>query len=631
MRKPVITLSTLWYAVLLSITSVNADEAYETISVTEASSSRMLYQSLSIDTQTLTPRDLSTQTRSVADIIALSSGMNYNGQGGLFQSYNIRGFSKSRIVTEVDGIPIITDRRAGNSAAFIPGNAIGNVYLQKGPSAMLYGSDAMGGVVALSTDIVESGMSLSYQGVDEAQEFSAQLTGDQLSGALIHRQADNSESSNGEILNSQYQQTFAKVSAEFSFDDLFISANSLYSRGRDIGKSSALYQDERITIYPQDDHWLNSVTFSDRQGWKVTAYHHNQDWNSDVARINDNQEDRRNITRYQAQTVGSYGSYVIENLTVGAQWLGRRNIKIIDNEYNSAAQLQWRKETVNASQDTWALYANYVWEADDWLIKAGVRVDSVSVKNSIENARQQRVSDEFLSLSLVSKYHWSQETSVLFQLANAFRFPSVSELFFSGQTPRGNTQGNDKLTPETSLGYQLSLNHQLDRNLNLVANAYYYDIDDYIERYRLSDGSRSYRNTAQVTSIGAEVILDWQISSQFNSELGLQYQRNEDLQGDGVDDALPTALKWQLSWHYGPWRIKNQFTYQWRQSQVGPSEQQQRAVGVDNFTVEYALTEQMLISAAVYNLTDQLYKASADEDAAYQPRRALNLTWRWSF
>ncbi|MEM9760865.1 MAG: colicin I receptor, partial [Pseudomonadota bacterium] len=41
--------------------------------------------------------------RTPADWLALLPGVSMNGQGGLLQSYSVRGFSRARIRTEFDG------------------------------------------------------------------------------------------------------------------------------------------------------------------------------------------------------------------------------------------------------------------------------------------------------------------------------------------------------------------------------------------------------------------------------------------------------------------------------------------------------------------------------------------------
>lgn len=107
-------------------------EETESIVVFHNKSEQLLQQSITSNNINITPELWSGPKRSVADIIVSAPGADINGQGGLFQSYNIRGFSRARIKTEVNGVPIISDRQAGNSISFIPPELIYGVYLQKG-------------------------------------------------------------------------------------------------------------------------------------------------------------------------------------------------------------------------------------------------------------------------------------------------------------------------------------------------------------------------------------------------------------------------------------------------------------------------------------------------------------------
>ena len=88
---------------------------------------------------------------SFADILDQTPGVSLNGQGGQFQTYSLRGYSRGRIRTEIDGMAILTDRRAGNSIAFLPSVFVERTNVYLGSAASLYGSGAMGGVVSVDT------------------------------------------------------------------------------------------------------------------------------------------------------------------------------------------------------------------------------------------------------------------------------------------------------------------------------------------------------------------------------------------------------------------------------------------------------------------------------------------------
>ena len=575
------------------------------------------------------PEQIISAQHTVADLISQSAGVNLNGQGGLFQSYNIRGFSRARIKTEVNGIPIISDRRAGNSISFIPAELISEVYIQKGPQSTLYGSDAMGGVVSISTQTHDtSAIKFATQAQDNARHISANFVGDSINASLVHRKADNAKAPTNahNELNTSYQQQAATLASEFSWHNIDILASAIISQGNDIGKSSITFPNERISNYPQDDHTLSQIEFSVAEKWQVKLYQHSQQWQTDITRLNDNGNiSRRNLTDYQSDTFGIYGSWLVNNTVMGAEWLGRHNIKIGEQEFTATNELAWQKDMIDADEDTFAIYALHDWYFNDITLATGARYDRIKLSQL-----QQTKQDNFLSLSANASYQFSQNTSVSLQVANAFRFPTVSELFFAGETPRGNTQGNSALSPEKSVGLQFSLAHNFSPNFKTTFNGYHYVIDDFIERYTL-DNVRYYRNNQQVKIQGFELTNSWQISQHWLSSFSFQWQQGRDENNNTLDDGIPKALKWSLNWQNENVNIRQQLSYQFSKRDTGPSELAQKSELIWHTQVDYQATKNLMLTLSVINLTDNLYKASIDEDAAYQPERSINVSGTWQF
>ena len=605
------------------------ENSTETITISYNKLIKSLNDSRTSDDVMIYPEQVASAPHTVGDIIAQSTGVTLNGQGGLFQSYNIRGFSRARIKTEVDGIPIITDRRAGNSASFIPTELISSVTIQKGPQSTLYGSGAMGGVVSISTQtLAQSALGVTLQPQDNAQHIWARFNGDAVNASIIHRQADNAKSASDDStpsnkLNSQYQQKAATISTEITWKSIDIFASAIVSQGDDIGKSSRTYPNERISNYPQDDHLLSQIEFSSSGHWQLKLYQHQQHWQTNILRLDDQQEiSRRNLTDYQSNT---YGAWLVNNTTIGVEWFGRHNITIDESEFTASNALAWEKSLVNADENTYSAYALHDWTIDKLTIAAGARYDKIRL------AQQQITkSDKFLSLSTDFFYQISTDSSASLQIANAFRFPSVSELFFSGETPRGNTQGNPELTPEQSIGLQLSFNHHFSDNFSTTLNAYHYKIDDYIERYTL-DNTRYYRNSPSVTIKGFELINHWAINQQWQTSIGLQWQQARDVNNNTVDDGIPKALKWSLNWQNEQFTIRQQLTYQFKDSDIGPSEQVQASEIIWQVTGDYQVNDHVTLTLSILNVTDNRYKASSDEDAAFQPERTVNISGLWRF
>jgi hemoglobin/transferrin/lactoferrin receptor protein len=98
-----------------------------------------------------------TLSESLADALNYESGVFVEGGGNRFGSagINVRGIGKNRVLIEVDGVPVNQRFELGsyaNATAFLPEvDLIKRVEILKGPASTLYGSDAIGGVVAIHT------------------------------------------------------------------------------------------------------------------------------------------------------------------------------------------------------------------------------------------------------------------------------------------------------------------------------------------------------------------------------------------------------------------------------------------------------------------------------------------------
>jgi outer membrane receptor protein involved in Fe transport len=205
-------------------------------------SRNLLGQALLIDTRTETVSRNSqvSLNRTAGDWIERLPGVSLNGQGGLFQSYSVRGFSRWRIRTELAGVPLFTDRRAGNAASFMPPELLGQVGVSRGPGSTLYGSDAMGGVVNLalaSTDAPRATVDWS----DNDQAAGVALLGPLaagIRGGMALRRADDATAGSGRPLNTRYEQGAGFLDVRTDWQGLEGQLILLASKGQDIGKSN---------------------------------------------------------------------------------------------------------------------------------------------------------------------------------------------------------------------------------------------------------------------------------------------------------------------------------------------------------------------------------------------------------
>jgi len=565
----------------------------------------------------------------LAQWLAQVPGLSLNGQGGLLQSYSIRGFSKWRVLTQVDGVPIYTDRRAGNSASFLPASLLAGFDLQKGPSSTLYGNDAMGGSINLKTLAVgERFLSASIQNNDQHQELTAAYSNDHWLSAINYRKANNSQSADGSELNSSFEQLAMVNKGIGQFNGIDYTLTWTPSVGNNIGKSAITYPNTRMTSYPEELHSLLSIELTKSNEWYAKLYHHYQNWDTDIIRVGS----RQNITEYQAHTIG--GSLLTSSSILGGEarygidWINRQGVSIKETEFNLAGQQQFSTPLIDGQQHNTALFSDIHWQFEQLSMSAGVRYDYISQRQFIEQASS---SDQILNGSLLVNYQLNHSTNLQAEIATGFRFPTLTELYFEGETPRGTTLGNPELSPEKSHGVQISLRYNATEKLRFDMASYYYQIDDYIERYNIDDNTRGYRNLNQADIYGIESRVKWQQTSALSHQLTYQWQQGEDANQNTLSDLHAPTWLLSNSWQDDNFTIASQISYRVKKREF--SSQEQAAASYLNWSLRLTmpLTDSVHLSLFGENLFDRLTPASADEDAAFVKGRSLGIKMSHQF
>lgn len=577
---------------------------------------------INVESQSISPRTF-------ADLIKYTPGITLNGQGGLFQSYSIRGFSKSRIRTEIEGVPILTDRRAGNSLSFVDPEFIESINIKKGPVSALYGSDAMGGVVSSSLKSHnQSSFNVQTQPSDEQISLSLLYSNDFTSSGLSYRKANNSKAPNDQILHTEYEQFSSYIKTEQYFNELLATASVLVSHTNDVGKSSALYPTERVTLYPSDLHSVVFASLSNESSWYANIFHHYQNWDSDVLRP----EKRLNTTSYQSHTLGGlyyiYVPYISENDKIGIDLVSRRGVKIDEVEKDLDSNLNSKTDVLLGSQENFAVFMESTWHLDNvTTLSTGFRFDKFYQQNDL---LKQSKHDDALNGSIALNFSANENWTLSAELGTGFRMPTLSELYFNGETPRGSTLGNPNLEPEKNIGLALSSKWQIS-NLEIQANIYHQSIDNYIERYRISDELRSYRNLEQGDIQGFEMYLSYKQTKDFTHSLSYQWQSGEDQEQKILADLNTPEITYQTAISSQQFSIKNMLRYRFEKNEVADGEKPLAAVIVWDLKTHWYVNESLTLTLSGLNLLDKEYTASADEDAALQAERRASVGLNFRF
>lgn len=570
--------------------------------------------------------------RTIADQLATLVGVNLSGQGGQFQSYSIRGFSRGRIRTEIDGIPIITDRRAGNSASFIAPELFSLGHVIKGPSSTLYGSQALGGVVSLSTEAPDkTQLTLSGKTAGEGMSFAVNHQLHDFTSAFAYQHANNDKAVDGTSLNSHFERASGLLRYKNVHNGVTTTFSWLPSYGKNIGKSNRKFPIKQVSSYPKERHSLAQLQMNAGEQWSAKLFHHYQNWDSKTLRL----ERYDGLTQYQGHTLGGQWlqQVMIDDFKThwGVDWLSRKGVKITSDYRLFNADLTTQSERMNnemaGKEDNLGLYGKSAWQWQDTTFDLGVRYDWIKQHNQLAYSTV----DRKLNASFAILQPVSEQLSIGLDIATGFRYPTLTERFFLGKTPRGLIAGKHELKPESSIGSQLAVTWFPHDQVRVYGAVYDYQLDNYIEGYEPSDEQISYKNLDKAALYGFETELQWYQNSMIEHTLSYQQQSGNDNSGQRLAGLHPKKLAWNMLLTLQDWTVVNAIRYYLPAKKVGDSELARDRFMVWDISFEHQINTTQSVSLSAHNITNKAYYASLDDDAPFQPKRHVKLSTRWQF
>ena len=561
---------------------------------------------------------------SIGSLADALPGVSLNGQGGLFQSYSMRGFSRWRIRTEISGVPILTDRRAGNSLSFLPPELIDTIQVNMGPASSLYGSGAMGGVMNVSLlNPTATSVSVNASSMGNAREISLKTPVNESTSLLGSiREASDGKSGDGTSLNTGFKQSTFYVRNKSHVNMTEFSTELLVSNGTDIGKSSALFPNARVTNYPHDNHQLLNIRATTPNNWFVQTYAHQQEWASTTLRGSG----LRNTSDYSSMTVGGLLSRTSQSdqstQRYGLDVTRRYGVDITETTAESEAEIASRNVVNDGAEWTAGLFWERTWYLNGLSVQGGLRADraEAQVASSATNHSD-------INLQLKANWQPNSAWDLTLELGSAYRLPTLSELYFEGETPRGRLVGNDALHSEETVGAQLTLLYNVgDTVFEMTASAN--RVDKYIERILLSDGLESYRNLESGDLWG----IDGQIRRRDNNiehTLSWQWQHGESSTGETIADLPPPSVRYATAWRHSSYALEMDLRYRFSRTRSGAGEIALGSAAILGVSAEWMINPKWTVKTSITNGLDKNYRTSATQQAPFDMGRAINVKIDW--
>lgn len=557
------------------------------------------------------------------DVLLQSPSVSLNGQGGQIQSISIRGYSRWRIQTLVEGVPIVSDRRAGSSVGFMPPDFISSVAVLPGAASTYFGSGALGGAVNLRlAESPQPHIRVGYssnQPIHTLSYVDGTLNTD---WGIAYRSADSGEDASGNTLFDQFDQTALFVRHRFDSSALK-EAWTLYSDNNDIGKSSSDYPDDKITLYPDNRHWLGKLGFATNH-YSGDIWWHQSSLSTSVLRPFDRVTSSQNKALDYGFDIKSDSAWQAWLFNWQLQVAGREGVVAHEQEFQlPAGELTYELNTLNASEINAAGIMDVSHQWGRTALALGARIDWQRQSDDSDMADQTIATN--VSGYIGANYQLSPRWATSLYVSSAFRNPSLTERFFSGETPRGTVLGDPELDTEQALNTQVTVAHTA-RQLQGSVELFYQQVDHYIERMMLSAEVLQYANLAQATITGASYQLNWQ--SQDNTvDAGLSgtWIQGEDNAGNPLADIPAQTQRLNVGMQQQDMRFFTVLAYRAAKSAFAAGEQALDDVVTLDIGARWQVNARTQLQASWTNLTNQHYPTSADDKAAFAQGKSLQL------
>ncbi len=457
----------------------------------------------------------------------------------------IRGLSGNRVLVYSQGVRLENQQFGEEHGLGLNDSGIESVEVIKGPASLLYGSDAIGGVLyfnpekfanpntfegnfnqKLFSNTNGSNSSLGFKTSTENLKF--------LARGSYNSHADYKTPTGDRVTNTRYNETDFK--SAFGFSNSKITSTLRYNFNKlDLGIPENGIADQSTThktTFPKQAVYANILSLNN------TIYFKNSKMDADLGYISINRSEFENSDvanlKMQLNTFNYNIKYYLPKLgkfesIIGSQGMHQTNV-------NSGEEYLIPDATTN----DFGVFgtANYEWNKN--VIQAGIRFDNRNVTStsfgiSGDEGYFQEIDKKFQSFnsSLGFKTNLKENMTLRLNLASGFRAPNLAELTSNGVHEGSNRYeiGNSNLKNEQNFQTDLNLEYR-NPHFELFVNGFYNHINNYIfisPNGTLTNGFDTYDYTqANANLYGGEAgihfhphPLDWlHITSSFESVTG---------------------------------------------------------------------------------------------------------------
>ena len=623
--------------------------------------------------------------RTVGELLEDVPGVQIHNSGSQgLKRVSIRGESPNRVLILIDGQKIAENKSMDGTAVLIDPSMIERVEVITGPASVLYGSEALGGVVNIitkkgGTKPVQGEASVGYSGASDGFNSSLGLYG--RSGGFSYRASgsyedhDRLKTPRGDMPHTSFRQKEGSLFLGYDFSEHFsigggvdmfdssISAGSMEPGYENFSVEIPEWKRDKVNLFAEARNlteYLARVRFD--AFWQESRKHmiNTVDVDGMPIKIVNDADNINRQTGAGLQTDWQMGDS--HYLVAGYDY----NHDALDADTLASGTLKAMGMTMyrdisrhEGSMDTHAFYAQmesvlpydftlnygmrYTWVETDMDRAEGTRT-SMGSSRPKETGSTGSTSESRPVFNVGLVWTGIDDLALRATFSQGFRVANLQERYVLSSMGGGTIYPNADLDPETSNNYELGARYDNGR-FTLDAALFYNDAKDYIDNVTIDAAAdiSEYRNVSSAKTRGLEIAAQYAFDCGFTPYASLTWMKRKFDYGSWetyhVGDPTFTgraglryerALPKNTLFHADAYARFANASRDDIQEDSGISTITYGGWTTANFAagIDFGSERQYSVTAEVLNIFDKTYQFS---DSVYEPGLHANLKFSWRF
>jgi vitamin B12 transporter len=454
--------------------------------------------------------------------------MQYGGYGQTASIFT-RGTNSTHTLVLRDGVRLNTGSAGSASLAFIDTTDIKQIEVLKGPASVLYGTDAIGGVVQLVSKTPEKTGAFVTGEIGEHNTYKSVIGADLAENGIY-----------AQIRGQRLESDGTQVT---DFKDAQVNAGAYDQKGFSAKFGVEKQQYAASVDYSENQGTSTYVESVNDENWNLIGLKNvSQDFKNEIINVkgrvnlNDNFALHARLSQFKDDLEQNDSHDAIYNTTKEAELYSKWQFSPTQNLLAGVA-------TKNVESDVLSGSGYYGVDYDKEVDSTGYFVQHQYQSEKLHTQLGVRVEDhETFGTHTVgqaaARYQILPATSIYTNIGTAFRAPTNNDLYALSWG------GNPELKPEESISYEIGLDQQLTDHLTMGLSAYRNEVDDLITYVTdpITYEGRLY-NVKKATFTGGEFNLDWAKDELFTN-LSYAYVQPKDKE---TDKDLPRRSRQSLT------------------------------------------------------------------------------------